>query len=121
MMLQYDALPDKYIAGPLLYRATNCLLNRYLEIRGTAAYKEMALALAEKLFDHTNGMGYDKRTEFAPEMETYYRRALVLARQSLDASDKNLKRFIEAVLNTETFINNEVEIARLKDELAKIV
>ena len=116
-ILQYDSSKDKNIEGQLLYRATNCLLTQLKDINQTETYKTLAYYLADKLYWHTYGMGYDKRTEFAAEIETYFRRALLLARQSLTVEDRNLKRFIESVIYYERFIDNKSEVDRLETEL----
>ena len=120
LILQYDMSPDKAIDGQVLYRASNCLLSQLNEINNSEVYKTIAYYLADKLYYHTYGMGYDKRTEFAPEIESYFRRSLLLARQSLSVNDPNLKRFIESVIYYEKFINNSVEVKKLEEELEKL-
>lgn len=120
LILQYDSSKDKNIEGQLIFRATNCLLTQLKDINSSETYKTLAYYLADKLYSHAYGMGYDKRTEFAAETESYFRRALLLARQSLTSEDRNLKRFIEAVINYEKFIDNKLEVDRLESELKRI-
>lgn len=106
--------------GELLFRATDVLLTELSQIQNTAYYKTLGYMLAEKLFQHAYGMGYDKRTDCAPEIELYLRRALLIAKQSLDPEDRNLKRFIESVIYYENCRDNKDEIIKLKAELEKI-
>jgi len=120
LILQYDCSQDKNIEGQLLFRATNVLLTELKQIRNTEYYKTLAYLLANKLYWHAYGMGYDKRTEFAAEIESYFRRALLIAKQSLVPEDVNLKRFIETVLHYEIIIDNEDEISKLNADLEKI-
>ena len=117
LILQYDSSKDKNIEGQILFRATNCLLAQLKDINKTETYKTLAYFLAEKLYWHTYGMSFDKRTEFATEIESYFRRALLLARQVLIDNDRNLKRFIESVLYYEKFIDNKSEVDKLEKEL----
>jgi hypothetical protein len=117
LLLQYDSSRDKNTEGQLLYRATNCLLTQLKDINTTETYKTLAYFLADKLYWHTYGMACDKRTEFAAEIESYFRRGLLLARQSLTKEDRNLKRFLESVIYYEKFIDNKSEIDKLEKEL----
>jgi hypothetical protein len=117
LILQYDSAKDKNIEGQLIFRATNCLLTQLKDIKNTETYKTLAYYLADKLYWHTYGMGSDKRTEFAAEIESYFRRALLLARQALSHEDRNLKKFIEGVIYYERFIDNKSEVDKLESEL----
>ena len=120
LILQYDSSKEKTIEGELIFRASNVLLTKLKEIKHTETYNILAYVLADKLYWHTYNMGFDKRTEFAAEIESYFRRALLLAKQSLSKTDKNLKKFIESVIYYERFIDNNLEVEKLEEELKQI-
>lgn len=119
LILQYDSSADKNLEGQILFRATTSLLTQLKDINNTETYKTLAYYLADKLYWHTYGMGYDKRTELSAEIETYFRRSLLLAKQALANNDINLRRFIESVIYYERFIDNKTEVLKLENELNK--